>query len=288
MAKEIVILSGKGGTGKTSLVSSFASIVENAVLVDCDVDAADLHLLVHPEIQVEQPFIYGQTAVIDPQVCNRCGRCQDLCRFNAIGNFRIDTSRCEGCALCFMVCPLQAIQMEPKICGRWFLSDTRYGPMLHARLDTGAGNSGKLVSLLRQTAREVARKADCEFILVDGPPGIGCPVISSLTGADLVIIITEPTLSGIHDLGRVIGICKHFEIPSLVCLNKCDINPGNSQQIEDYCRNQGIKIISYLPFSDVFTEAQLNGVPPIEYTDGNLRELIRNTWVKITKHIEKV
>jgi len=228
--KEVVVLSGKGGTGKTSLVGSFAAIAQSKVLADCDVDAADLHLLLNPEQKEENEFWSGQVAVIDGEKCTECGLCQELCYFHAISDFKVDPVSCEGCGFCYHACPDKAITMTECLSGHWFVSQTRYGPLVHARLGIAEENSGKLVAVVRQNARSIAERENHEYIITDGPPGIGCPVISSLSGTDLALLVTEPTLSGIHDLERVLGVCRHFGVPALVCVNKYDINEDNTRR----------------------------------------------------------
>jgi MinD superfamily P-loop ATPase len=279
--KELVVLSGKGGTGKTSLVGSLAALAENKVLADCDVDAADLHLLLAPIVRQKHQFWSGQVAVIDQDKCTKCGLCPELCRFEAIEDFKVDPVACEGCGFCYSVCPAEAITMKENLSGHWFISDTRYGPLVHARLGIAQENSGKLVALVRQQAREMAEKNGADFIISDGPPGIGCPVISSLSGAHLALLVTEPTLSGIHDLERVLGVCRHFGVPALVCINKYDINEKNSRRIEDYCLKQKVELASRIPFDNVVTEAMVKGQPVVEYNDGPVSREIRRLWRNI-------
>jgi MinD superfamily P-loop ATPase len=281
--KELVVLSGKGGTGKTSIAGSLAVLAKNKVLVDCDVDAADLHLLLEPIIKQKHEFWSGQVAVIDEEKCTQCGLCQELCRFKAIGDFRIDPHSCEGCGFCYRICPVEAITMEENMSGHWFISDTKYGPLVHARLGIAQENSGKLVALVRQQAKEIAGKQGAGFIISDGPPGIGCPVISSLSGASLALLVTEPTLSGIHDLERVLGVCRHFNVPALVCINKYDINGDNTRQIENYCLKQGMEVISKIPFDNVVTEAMIKGLPVVEYSDSPVSREINLLWQNITR-----
>lgn len=276
--KEVVILSGKGGTGKTSLVGSFAALAQSAVLADCDVDAADLHLLLNPSVKENHEFWSGQVAVIDEEKCNQCGLCQDVCRFDAIHDFRVDPIACEGCGFCYQVCPADAISMQECMSGHWFISDTKYGPLVHARLGIAQENSGKLVALVRQKARQIAEKQGLDYIISDGPPGIGCPVISSLTSANLALLVTEPTLSGMHDLERVLGVCRHFGIPAMVCVNKYDLNDDNTQQIDNYCLEQGVEVVSKIPFDNVFTEALVQGQPVVEYTQNKVANEIKSLW----------
>jgi len=281
--KEVVILSGKGGTGKTSIVGSFAAIAGNKVMADCDVDAADLHLLLNPSVKEENEFRSGQVAFIDEEKCIQCGLCQEVCRFDAISNFKVDPIPCEGCGFCSHICPIDAITMKESLSGHWFVSDTKYGPLVNARLGIAEENSGKLVALVRQTAREIAKKDGLDYIISDGPPGIGCPVISSLSGANLALLVTEPTLSGIHDLERVIQVCRHFDIPALVCINKYDLNEDNTQQIEDYCLSQGVEVTARIPFDNVFTKAIVQGLPVVEYSEGRVSNEIKKLWQRITK-----
>jgi MinD superfamily P-loop ATPase len=281
--KEIVILSGKGGTGKTSIVGSMAAMAKRKVMVDCDVDAADLHLLLRPSIEEEGEFGSRKVAVIDEKECNQCGLCHDLCRFNAISNFTVDPIACEGCGFCNYICPVGAIQMKEPISGRWFISNTRYGPLVHARLGIAEENSGKLVALVREKAQGIAQEKGFDYILSDGPPGIGCPVISSLSGADVALLVTEPTLSGIQDLKRVIQVCRHFDIPSMVCINKYDLNEENTRQIEKYCLGEGIKVIANIPFDNVVTKAIVQGLPVVEYSNGNVSARMKELWRYISE-----
>ncbi|MDD5590337.1 MAG: ATP-binding protein [Dehalococcoidales bacterium] len=285
--KELVVLSGKGGTGKTSIVGSLAAIAQNKIMADCDVDAADLHLLLDPTVKEEYEFWSGRVAVIDEEKCIQCGLCQDLCRFDAISDtidyFKIDPIACEGCSFCSHLCPVEAISMEDNLSGYWFVSDTRYGPLVNARLGIAQENSGKLVALVRQQARKIAENNKLDYIISDGPPGIGCPVISSLSGASLALLITEPTLSGIHDLERVLQVCNHFGVPSLTCINKYDLNEDNTKNIEDYCLKQGVAVVAKIPFDNVVTESIVQGVPVVEYSEGRVAVEIRGLWQCITE-----
>jgi len=276
--KEVVVLSGKGGTGKTSVVASFAALAQNKVLADCDVDAADLHLLLHPRSRRENEFWSGQVAFIDRDKCTECGLCQSLCRFGAIENFSVDGVACEGCGFCSHVCPVAAIDMKPCMAGQWFISETNYGTLVHAKLGIAQENSGKLVTLVRNNARLVAEKQKLDYIISDGPPGIGCPAVASLTGADLALLVTEPTLSGIHDLERVLGVCRYFAIPALVCINKYDLNEENSQRIENYCQTQGIEVAARIAFDNVVTEALMRALPVVEYSDNGVAKEIEELW----------
>ena len=281
--KEIVVISGKGGTGKTSIVASFAVLAQSKVLTDCDVDAADLNLILNPVLKKKAEFWSGQVAHIDKETCTECGLCQELCHFEAIKGNIIDEVSCEGCGFCYQVCPVDAITMKDCMAGHWFISETKYGYLSHARLGIAQENSGKLVAVVRQNAKLIAEKESLEYIITDGPPGIGCPVISSLSGANLALLITEPTLSGIHDLERIIGVCRHFGIPALVCINKCDINEENTQRIERYCLDQGVELAGKIPFDNVVTEALVKRLPVVEYGDSRVSREIEKLWQVVAR-----
>lgn len=284
--KEIVVLSGKGGTGKTSIVGSIAVLAKNKVLVDCDVDAADLHLLLQPTVKEKHEFWSGQIAYIDEEKCSHCGLCQDLCRFKAIKDFKVDIPSCEGCGFCFQICPTGAISMAESMAGNWFISDTKYGPLIHARLGIAQENSGKLVALVRQNAKELAEMGNFDYIISDGPPGIGCPVISSLSGANLALLVTEPTLSGIHDLERVLGVCRYFCVPALICINKYDLNKDITNKIENYFLKQGVGVVAKIPFDNIVTEAIVKGVPIVEYNKNGISCQIEQLWAHISTKLE--
>jgi MinD superfamily P-loop ATPase len=285
--KELVVLSGKGGTGKTSIVGSFAALAKDAVLADCDVDAADLHLILQPVVQQRQEFWSGQVALIDERKCTQCGLCRELCRFKAISDFKVDRISCEGCGFCFYICPAEAITMKENLSGHWFISDTKYGSLVHARLGIAQENSGKLVAMVRQQARLMAEKQGVTYIISDGPPGIGCPVISSLSGANLALLVTEPTLSGIHDLERVLGACHHFNVPALVCINKYDINEENTRQVVSYCLSQGVEVASKIPFDNAVTKAMVQGLPVVEYANNTVSRQIELLWQNISGFLAK-
>jgi MinD superfamily P-loop ATPase len=284
--REIVVISGKGGTGKTSILASFAVLAEKAVLADCDVDAADLHLVLKPQINEIHNFISGNEAVIDMNRCNSCGACLNLCRFDAIREipredgdniFRVDPVACEGCGVCVSFCPLEAVDFPERHCGVWMVSDTRAGPMVHARLNIAAENSGKLASTVRQEARRVAREKDIDMILVDGPPGTGCPVIASITGASEVLIVTEPTMSGEHDLRRTLELAAHFGIPASVCINKWDISPEMTGKIEKLARSSGAKVLGRIRYDQNITKAQMDAKAVVE-SDASGAEDIKHVW----------
>jgi len=285
--KEVVVLSGKGGTGKTSIVGCFAALAQGKVLADCDVDAADLHLLLKPVNQQQNEFWSGQVSFIDEEKCTHCGLCQELCRFEAIKDYKVDPISCEGCGFCLHICPVEAITMKENLSGRWFMSNTQYGPLVHARLGIAQESSGKLVALVRQQAGLLAKEQGFDYIISDGPPGIGCPVISSLSGANLALLVTEPTLSGIHDLERVLGVCHHFGVPALVCINKYDINEDNTRQIESYCLSQGVGVASKIPFDNVVTEALVQGLPVVEYSQGKVTQEIESLWQYIIRVLKE-
>jgi MinD superfamily P-loop ATPase len=280
--KQIVIISGKGGTGKTVLTASFAVLAEKKVMADCDVDAADLHLLLHPAIKERHEFRSGKTAIIDRELCQECGECITVCRFDAISrNFQVDPISCEGCAVCSFICPAEAISMEENISGEWFISETKYGLMAHARLGIAEENSGKLVSKVREVAKEIAEKENCDYIIIDGPPGIGCPVIASLANVDLALLVTEPTLSGIHDMERIALVAQHFNVPTKVVINKYDINLQNTDDIKRICAAKDIEVLAQLPFSQKVIQSIVEGMPVVKYCDDQITEDITLLWEKI-------
>ncbi|HHY12703.1 MAG TPA: 4Fe-4S binding protein [Firmicutes bacterium] len=339
--KELVVLSGKGGTGKTSIVGSFAELAKDAVFCDCDVDAANLGLLLRPETKEAVEFRVSSKANIDGDVCTGCGECEEICRFGAIrsrktsangnveetgdaqetanGNteeiadmsgkealnvtrkgsraneispdqdrrpkFEVDLMSCEGCSLCERICPVNAITMKEVVSGHWYVSDSRHGPLIHARLEPGEENSGRLVAAVRQKAREIAQQQGKSLIITDGPPGIGCPVIASLSGADVALIVTEPTLSGIHDLERVVQVCKHFDVPVMVCINRWDINPGNTSVIQKTSEEAGHKVIGLVPYDDTVPKAMVNGLAVTAY-DCPAGNSIKGIWQKIEREMQ--
>jgi len=286
MVKQITVLSGKGGTGKTSLVGSLAALTKKTVMTDCDVDAPDLHLLLKPEILQTQELKASRVAVMDEEKCIQCGKCEELCRFNAIEKLVIDPILCEGCGVCAYVCPVEAIELRERISGYAFISRTKYGPMSHARLNPGEENSGKLVSVVRQNAKQVAETENCELIINDGPPGIGCPIIAAVGGVDIGLIVVEPSLSGIHDMERALGLLIHFKIPSLVCVNKYDINEENTDRIVEFCRSNGVEVVGKIPFDPLVTEAMVAGKSIVEYSPkSRVSEAIAEMWKRTLEKI---
>ncbi|MBU0473484.1 MAG: ATP-binding protein [Bacteroidetes bacterium] len=289
--KEIVVISGKGGTGKTSITASFAYLAGNDVLVaDCDVDAADLHLLLKPDFAKEEDFYSGLIAEIDQKYCTNCGRCANVCRFDAIpfknNHFEVDSIDCEGCAYCAKVCPTSAIELKAAYSGKWFTSTTRLNsPMIHARLGIGSDNSGKLVTKVKNEAKILAESISKSYILIDGSPGIGCPVVSSLSGANFVLLITEPSISGIHDLKRVYDLVKSFKIKAGCIINKFDINKNGTDEILEFLKKENIEHIASIPYNENFTKAMTNAQTIVEYDKGELTEILTNSWEKIKRII---
>ncbi|RJX15473.1 (4Fe-4S)-binding protein [Candidatus Bathyarchaeota archaeon] len=285
--KQVVVLSGKGGTGKTTLVASLAYLGENLVVADCDVDAPDLHLLLKPEkLEFKEEFKGSKLALIDESKCVKCGLCEEHCRFNAIKDFRVNPILCEGCGVCEYVCPVKAITLKEKVSGYVFVSRTRCGPLVHAKLDVAESNSGKLVTLVKNNAKNLALKEDKKLILVDGPPGIGCPVIASLGEVNLALIITEPTVSGLHDLQRILDLTGFFRIPAMVLINMYDLNLQKTEEIIGFCREVGVEVVEKIPFNPVVVEALTNGKPVVEYApNSDVSEKIRKVWSRITSFL---
>ena len=295
--RELVVISGKGGTGKTSIVASFAALARNKVLADCDVDAADLHLVLAPEVRRREEFVSGKVASVDPEKCAACGKCAEVCRFDAITmdgppnecvrkTYRVDPISCEGCSVCVRFCPTDAILFDDTVSGEWFVSDTRYGPMVHAKLGVAAENSGKLVTFVRNRARELAEAKGLDLVIADGAPGIGCPVIASIAGASLVLVVTEPTMSGRHDLARVCALTKHFDAKTAVCINKCDLNPEVASAIEAEAKADGIPVLGRVRYDSAVTSAQVEGRSVVEADGGAAAEDIRTFWEHVSTELK--
>jgi MinD superfamily P-loop ATPase len=281
--KELIVISGKGGTGKTSLMGAFAYLAENKVLCDADVDAADLHLLTNPSVRQQHDFKSGHTAFIDKGGCTACGMCRDLCRWDAIDDdFIIDPIACEGCGVCVYFCPEKTIEFPENTCGEWYISDTRFGPMVHARLGIAEENSGKLVTLVRSEAKKLAEQIAAPLILTDGPPGVGCPVIAAIGGANGVLAVAEPSVSGIHDLKRVCQLAAHFKVPAMICINKFDLNMAMTEEIESYARSSGIECLGRIPFDPVFTHAMVQAQTIFEYDAGAASaDAVKKVWARV-------
>jgi len=310
--KQLVILSGKGGTGKTTVAAALAHLASKEmriVMADADVDAANLELVLSPQVQETHDFVGGKLAIIDPDLCTACGICAEVCRFEAISEtrrhgdtetgrpsppllvslsppLRVDPIACEGCASCFYQCPAEAIRMEEQVAGRWFRSNTRFGPLFHAHLFAAQENSGKLVTMVKQQARLRALDEGRELLIVDGPPGIGCPVIAASAGADRALLVVEPTISGVHDLERILATTNHFGVPSLVCINKADINPSRADEIAAFCAVRGIVLVGQVPYDTVVTEAMVQGLPVTEYDDGPVSQELCQVWERVREAAE--
>ena len=289
--KEIVVISGKGGTGKTSITASFAYLGgKDIVVADCDVDAADMHLLMKPDFAKSEDFYSGEIAIINQDICTACGECADVCRFDAIpvinDQYIVQPLDCEGCGYCARICPVEAIKMEVQNVGRWYISNTRVGNILvHAKLGIGAENSGKLVAKVKNEAKQIAKENNKDFIIIDGSPGIGCPVVSSLSGANFVVLVTEPTISGLHDLRRVYELVKKFNIKAGCIINKSDINPQVSGEIEEFLKKENIIHFSNLPYDEAFTNAMTNGQTIVEYGQNNLTAILTDSWNMIKQTV---
>jgi MinD superfamily P-loop ATPase len=283
--KQLTIISGKGGTGKTTLTAAFASLAKEKILADCDVDAADLHLILDPTVKRREPFSGGRSPFVDAESCTKCGICTEVCRFDAIEDGVVDLIACDHCGLCAHACPENAITMEEDFNGEWFVSETDYGPMVHARLGMGEENSGKLVTVVRKGASEIAKERNLNLVIIDGPPGIGCPVIASMAGVDLVLIAVEPTLSGIHDMERILGLAEHFKIPALACINKYDINPDNTKRIQEYCGQKEVGMVGMIPFNAKVIEALVQRKSIIEYPCGTVTKEVIKIWQEVSDRL---
>jgi len=285
--KQVTILSGKGGTGKTTITACFAALSRNSVFADCDVDASNLHLLLNPRITETIEFKGLKLAEIDPSKCIKCGRCMELCRFNAISDCKVDLLHCEGCKVCVVNCPVEAIDFKDRVCGYAYFSETDFGPMAHARLMPGMENSGKLVTLVRQNAKKMAEVNGRDLVLVDGSPGIGCPVIASIAYVDAAVVVVEPTLSGIHDLKRALDLLRYFEIAPFVVVNKYDINEANASEIDDFCSEEDILNLGHVPFDPEVTRSMVVGEPIVLYKKNSPAAIaIKKVWKKLVAQLE--
>jgi MinD superfamily P-loop ATPase len=292
--KELVILSGKGGTGKTTVAAALAHLASqeaSLVMADADVDAANLELVLAPEKMEVHTFVGGKVAHIDPETCTACGSCADVCRFDAVhaggDAYRVDRLACEGCASCFYLCPAEAIQMQEQQAGQWYRSQTPFGPLFHAHLYAGQENSGKLVLLIKQQARLWTRDTGAGFLVVDGPPGIGCPVIAASSGADLALLVVEPTVSGVHDLRRILATAEHFRLPAVALINKSDLSARQTDEIRSFCALRGVAIMGQIPYDAVVTEAMVQGQPVTAYADGKVSRALKRAWNEIKERLSK-
>ena len=286
--RQITVISGKGGTGKTSISSAIATLEERKVIADCDVDAPDMHLILHPEVKESGDFYGGVRAIKDDSKCIDCGLCRQVCRFDAVDEkFDIDPFKCDGCGFCAYVCPTKAIEMKENLSGHWYVSETDYGPMVHAKLDIGEENSGKLVTVVRNKARIIAEKEGYPHIVIDGPPGIGCPVTSAITGVDAVLIVTEPTMSGIHDMERVLKVARHFGTEPFVLINRYDLNREMAERIEDYCKKEFVPLVGTIDYDPDVTKAMVNGLSITQYRpDGRTSKIIKKAWETVKESME--
>ncbi len=286
--KQLVVLSGKGGTGKTTVAAALAHLTSRhagVVMADADVDAANLGLVLSPRTLETHEFFGGKAAVIQREGCISCGACLEVCRFDALlpddGAFRVDPIACEGCASCYHRCPTQAIRMEDQLAGHWFVSETRFGPLVHAHLKAAQENSGKLVTQVKERAREIARERGADYLIVDGPPGIGCPVIAACSGADLALLVTEPTVAGVHDLERILATIDHFRVPAVVAINKHDLNPGRTREIDGFCESRGIPVVGHIPFDTAATSAMVAGRTVTEEAGGRVARELEAIWQRL-------
>lgn len=283
--KEIVVVSGKGGTGKTVLSAGFAVLAQNKVIADCDVDAANLHLLLNPEADHKDNFFCGYEYYRQEADCTQCGKCREVCRFDAIdAEFNIDPVNCEGCAACYYACPAKAIERIEKLAGYCYFSETKYGKFIHAELNPGEDNSGKLVTKVKKEARGLAKAEQADYLIIDGPPGIGCPVNAALSGAQTAVIVTEPTLSGRHDLARIVEVCRRFQVKIFVVINKADVDERNALEIRKYCQQNGLTLAGEIPFSEDVNESLAKGKSLVEsFPDHEVSRQIKFIWQEVQR-----
>jgi len=289
--REVVVVSGKGGTGKTSIVGALASLISNRVAADCDVDAANLHMILNPEVIEEKEFIGGKKASIDPSRCTECGTCRQVCLFHAISEaFVVDRRACEGCGACYFLCPVGAVDFSSSQAGSCYVCKDKHSqPFVCAELLPGEENSGKLVAMVRNEARTLAEKNGIPLVVIDGPPGIGCPVISSMTGTHIAVVVTEPTISGLHDLGRIVGLAQFFHCKVGVVVNKSDVNPEYCKRIEDYCNTNGGVFLGAIPYDHKITEAQIQATTILDIApDSEASKIIRIIHNKLSEILEEL
>lgn len=283
--REVAVVSGKGGTGKTSVVASFMALASEAVAADCDVDAANLHLLLHPHVQQQEEFFGAQVAVRDSSRCRGAGECERLCRFGAITRECVDARTCQGCGLCVLACPNQALHLEKVACGVLYASETAYGPMAHARLYPGGESSGLLVTQVRRKAEELALQSERPLILVDGPPGIGCSATAAVADVDVALVVAEPTLAGHHDMERILRLIRHFRIPTAVLLNKADLDEEGGRAIHETCRHFQVPVLAEIPFDEGVTRSLAAARPLVEYDDGPAARAVRSAWEAVCQFV---
>jgi len=288
MPKQITIISGKGGTGKTTLTSSLAFLASGtAVFADADVDAPDLHLILHPTVIAEDELFISKKVKRDEEKCTKCNLCGEVCEFKAINSSDLNYFKCEGCGLCVHMCPEKALHLESIFSAKIFESKTRFGFFVHAEMAIGEGTSGRIVDQIRQKARKIAEQQNKDYIIIDGSPGIGCPVIASITGVDLACIIVEPTLSGIHDLERIFQVTQHFKVKSVVCINKYDLNKHNSDNIIQFCNENNIKVVGKIPFNEIVPESIIQGKSTFELPENPVSDQITKIWENIRKAMSR-
>jgi len=287
--KELVVISGKGGTGKTTVVGAFAALAQGKVIADCDVDAADLHLILGPQVEKTIAYEGSELATIDESLCTGCGECRKVCRFDAVleegGKFRIDPLSCEGCGACAHACPVGAIELKPRLSGWIYISRTPYGTLVHGELRPGEETSGKLVTQVKMRARELARLEGAKLLLIDGSPGIGCPVIASLSGAHAALVVAEPSMSALHDLARVVEVARHFRTRVFLVINKADLSPKFSERIESYAKEEGLALLGRIPYDEGVVRAQVAGRPAVEDGAGPAAAALRALWEKVAEHL---